>query len=252
MKIWSFMRASAIAFAFFTLSCQRPQPPRSVTPMPRLLICTLIGPPPALVVAVRDDSGRPAARGTTLETRDETGHVNRVTGLDVLTVGIHSRPGRLRYVVRKSGFNSPPPANVFVRWAGCSIVPESVSVTLRRRADAAPLRMVAIPAGDDINFGAGEFSLKLVALVDADPGVDTTVTWQSSDPRIVTVTDEGVVRSRCVPDKRKAVVTAITRAPPHLRARAHITVWGDTTCKARETPEAKLFRAEVLISSALQ
>jgi len=200
--------------------------------MPRLLVCSAVGGPPALVVAVRDDSGRPAARGATLQTRDERGHVNRVTGLDLSTIRIHSRPGGLSYRVRKRGYDAPPDGEVFVRWAGCQMITESVTVTLRRRGDAAPLRMVAIPAGDDINFGAGEYSLKLGAVVDADPGVDTTVTWRTSDQRIVTVTDDGVVRSRCLPDKRKAVVTATTRAPPHLRAHARITVWGDSTCKA--------------------
>lgn len=229
---WNRFRVGAFALAVVALACQRLDKPRSVTPMPRLLVCSAIGPPPALVVAVREDNGRPAARGTTLETRDERGHVNRVTGLDVSTVRIHSGPFGLRYRVRKRGFDAPPDGEVFVRMVGCGIIPESVSVTLRRRPDAAPLRMVAIPAGGDINFGAGEYSLQLGAVVDADPGVDTTVTWRTSDQRIVTVTGDGVIRSRCLTDKRNAVVTAITRAAPHLRARARITVWGDSTCKA--------------------
>jgi hypothetical protein len=224
--------ACAFALSVGMLGCQRLGQPRSVTPMPRLHVCSAVGGPPALVVAVREDNGRPAARGTTLETRDERGHVNRVTGLDVSTVRIHSRPGGLRYRVRKRGFDAPPDGEVFVRWAGCQMVSESVNVMLRRRRDAAPLRMVAIPSGDNINLGPGEYSTGLNAVVDADPGVDTTVTWHSSDPRIVTVTDDGVIRSRCLPDKREAVVTATTRAPPHLRARARITVWGDSTCRA--------------------
>lgn len=232
---WNRFRPSAFVITVLVVACQRPEPPRSLTPLPQLHICSAVGGPPALVVAVRDDSGRPAARGTSLETRDERGHVNRVTGLDVSNVSMHSRPGRLRYRVRKNGFDAPPPAEVFVHWAGCSMVTEYVNVTLRRRADAAPLRMIAIPAGGDINFGAGEYSLGLRAVVDADPGVDTTVTWQSSDTRIVTVSADGVIRSRCIPDKRKAVVTATTRAPPHLHTTARITVWGDSTCKAKET-----------------
>ena len=222
----------AFALSVIALACQWLDRPRTVTPMPRLGVCSPVGGPPALIVAVRDDNGQPAARGTVLETRDERGHVNRVTGLDASTVRIHSRPGGLRYRVRKRGFDAPPDGEVFVRWAGCQIVPESVTVTVRRRADAAPLRMIAIPLGDGINFGAGEYSLQLNAVVDADPGVDTTVTWHSSDPRIVTVTDDGVVRSRCLTNKREAIVTAITRAPPHLRAQARIKVWGDSTCKA--------------------
>ena len=130
----------AIVLAVLALGCQeRLGQPRSRTPLPRLLVCSTVGNPPALVVTVRDENGRPAARGATLDTRDERGHVNRVTGLDVSTIRIHSGPFGLRYRVRKRGFDAPPDGEVFVRMVGCDIMPESVTVTLRRRADAAEL-----------------------------------------------------------------------------------------------------------------
>ncbi len=181
-------------------------------------------------VEVRDDRGRPVARGAALELHDGARRYRFSTrdASDSLVLRNHEpMAGRFRVRVTKPGYAPAETSGVQVRSGPCGAEGSvTFALVLRKRPDAPPVRSVVI-LGPRMGLGPGEgFGVPLQAYVDADPGVDTSVIWSVSDTGALAVNQDGVVSSRLVRCRRSVAVIATSRADPRRRGRLEVEVEG--------------------------
>lgn len=178
-------------------------PPVTVT-AERPIVCVGTG-GPSVLVEVRGPDDEPAAYGASIIIRD--GAFVDSTGGPVwpryLGAG-NRRPGTYEVTVTKPGYEpvvltgvEAPPTGSPVCHYSEPAGPQRV-VHLRLLPDARPVRSVYVGDGG-MGFGLPYLQAQLSAVVDAAPGVSQAVRWASSDTTLVTVTEDGVVRSECTP-----------------------------------------------------
>ena len=198
-------------------------------------VCTLEPKPDAVVVELRTSSGAPAALGATAFAQDgaymdTTGPLVGVTssphGGDSSHIGLaNARGGNYTVRVTKPNWTTPPSKQVSVNGATCGrITSKSITMTLDPSPGAPPVRGIAIaPREVHVSFCGGSGPVQWY--VDADPGVSTAVSWESTDTTVVKVSQGGVVTIR---SKGTALVVARSIAFPQITGSAVVRV--DPVC----------------------
>jgi hypothetical protein len=185
---------------------------------------------PSVMVEVRDPRGRPAAMGTTIVIQDGAfgDSVDGSHPISELHVGAgERRPGRYEVRIYKPGYRPVvlrdvmAPGDAHCRYAEPTDVRK---VTLELLPNAPKVRsIVVLPPG--MGFGLPDLTLQLRAVVDADSDVSHGVRWTSSDTTVATVSETGVLRSKCRVASGDAIITATSLADPRVQGQARVTVW---------------------------
>ncbi|MBA2244594.1 MAG: Ig-like domain-containing protein [Gemmatimonadetes bacterium] len=187
---------------------------------------------PSVVVAIRDQEGRPAALGATLVIRDGE-FVDSAGPADAwseLHLGAgNRRAGTYEVRVSKPGYRDAMLSRVQVPGGPCGALRSvGVQVTLELLPDAPPVRSVVV-LPRSMGFGLPDLSLQLQAYVDAAAGLDTRVTWSSSDTTVAVVSPTGVVTSKCRTVTGSSVITATSVADPARQGFGYVAVYPPTT-----------------------
>jgi hypothetical protein len=187
---------------------------------------------PSVVVEVRDARGRPAAVGTTIVIQDGAfkDSVDGAHPVDELRVGAgERRPGRYEVRLYKPGYRTivlrdvMAPGDELCRYAEPSDIRK---VTLELLPNAPKVRsIIVLPPG--MGFGGAGYSLRLRAVVDADPGISHAVHWRSSDTTVATISSDGLLRTKCRAGTGATVITATSVVDPAVRGHASATVWAN-------------------------
>jgi hypothetical protein len=185
---------------------------------------------PSLRVEVRDDAGRAAARGATVAVRSERGYAASATGfVDSLTVAVGETEGGTFSVMVTKPWHAPAVLEgIRVPADACGVArPGRAAVVLAIRADAPPVRQVVVPPFG-FGFGWGGLTARLIAFVEAAPGVSTRVVWVSRDTTVARITPEGVLTSPCRTTPGATWVVAAAAADPARQDSVRVSVGADT------------------------
>ena len=159
--------------------------------------CSLVG-IPSVIVEVYDYQGQPAALGATATLTDEAGQTSSETGVGddaAIDISFDNRGNPFALEVTRPYHQSVTVENLSTPEGFCGITnPAQASVVLTLEPDAPPVRQVVV--GGPVGYGAC-IEEHLHASVVAAPGVSREVTWESSDPAVVSVTPGGFLRAGC-------------------------------------------------------
>jgi hypothetical protein len=177
---------------------------------------------------ITDAYGRGEALGTTATVRRGTDSI-RTTGSDTLHLDAgYAATGSFSVRVSRPFYRDTVLPNIVVQSGDCNILVTHVPVTLRLAPNAPPLRSVAIIGAEFLVF-PGE-QRQLIARVDADPGVDTRVTWSLSDSTLARITETGRVEAKCSLAGGVETVRVTMVADTTLHATRQFGVQKQTTC----------------------
>ena len=186
---------------------------------------------PGLDVGIRDASGRGGALGSTVVVRPAGATDSIVTaGRDTVRVlaGFLSA-GRFDVTVRKPFYRDTLAANVLVSAGECGgVIATHLPITLRLAPGAPPVRSVGILGNEFLPLATDK--AQLVAVVDADAGLSTAVTWRSRDTTLATVDANGLVSARCTTAGGTDTVTATSVADTSVRGKHPIVVTKQVSC----------------------
>lgn len=205
-----------------------------------------------MLVEVRDHLGQPAAFGTTIVIQegafrdsvdgqrnfgDPFGSGLRV-GAGERRVGIYDvrlyRPGYRR--VTLTGVRAPGDVR-----CGYAHPSDIRAVTLELLPDAPPVRAVVVST--DVGLGWPGLRARLLARVDASPGVSAALRWTSSDTTVAKLADPTdssvVVVSQCRRKEGVATITATSVVRPQSRGTARVTVFATPTSSQGVTGQPK-------------
>lgn len=169
-----------------------------------------------LVLEVRDQFGRPAATGAALAMVDRDYLARNVqeelrfTPLHLMTW--HNRPGRYLLRVTKPWY-APGSASVWMPDTGCGVERQRVQITLHLLRGAPAVRGITVfpPLGVP-RSPATAYPLQYV--IETNPGVDSTLTWQSSDSSVAIPRAGGFLTLPCRVTDALVTVTATSVADP--------------------------------------
>jgi hypothetical protein len=183
---------------------------------------------PGIDVLIRDRYGRGQALGATVIVR-RGGDSLETRGQDTLHVRAgYTTAGTFSIHVRKPFYRDTVLSNVIVRSGDCAVLVTEVPLTLQLEPNAPPMRSIAI-VGTGFLVVPGE-QRQLEARIDADPGVDTSVSWTLSDTTLAGIDAAGVVTARCSLTGGIETVRAIAIADTTLQATAQFGVQKQASC----------------------
>lgn len=184
----------------------------------------------SVTAEVRDADGRPNANGATVTIREPGGYEATARGYGDpsearIGVGDDNRTGPFTVEVTKPYFTSATVDNVRTPADLCGLTRSaSVEVTLTLLPGAPAVRQVVIPEGPYV-IGGGNLSGTVAAYVEAAPGVSREVTWNSSDPSVITMTPDGRFRTGCLEVEGSTTLTATSVADPTKKGVLEAAVW---------------------------
>jgi hypothetical protein len=184
---------------------------------------------PGIDLLVRDAQGRGLALGDTAITYRSSDSVVTV-GFDTLhlSAGVGA-PGTYAVRVKRPYYRDVMQSNVTVAQGQCgSTITTQVPVTLELAPGAPALRSIAV-IGAGFLAAPGAHS-QLVARVDADPSVPTTVTWRLKDSTVALVDASGMLTAKCTTKIVFDTVTAVATADTTVRGRASFQVAQQSSC----------------------
>jgi hypothetical protein len=190
--------------------------------------CALVG-FPAVAVVIRDDFGRPAAIGAKLVVRDGDFADSAVGEYDPLRLGTaDNRAGKYAVRVSRPWYGDVAVQNVKVSGDHCGAkATVFVPVTLHLVANAPPVRSVAV-IPPRAYYSLGGLILDYQAYVDANPGIDTGVTWTIDDTLYATLTPTGRLVTKCLnPNSGDVVVAATSNVDSTVRGHGYMRVGYD-------------------------
>ncbi len=181
-----------------------------------------------LMVTVRDQLGRPSALGATLIVRERAYADTALGENDSLRVGAaDNRAGIYSLEVTRPWYRSVEQQGVHVPGDRCGAI-ETVVVpaTLLLETGAPPVRIVVVMP-PRAGLGLAGLKLPYSSYVDADPGVDTRVTWEMSDTTVADISSTGVVVSKCRTQYGQAAVIATSVADTTKKGIAYVGVYAN-------------------------
>ncbi|MGH2901636.1 MAG: Ig-like domain-containing protein [Solirubrobacteraceae bacterium] len=135
-----------------------------------------------------------------------------------------NRGGNYTVTVTKPGWTSDS-RRVNVPGGSCGYVEtQNVRFEISLLPSAPPVRSVAVQPRS-VRFGFCGSGAQATAYVDADDGIDRTVTWRSADTTVATVSDKGVVS-----DKSRGTTKIFARSVADPRVEGSVSVQVDPTC----------------------
>ena len=153
---------------------------------------------PSVVVELHDDQRQPAALGAIATITDEVGQTMSKMGLNdgpLIDISFDNRGGPFTLEVTRPYHQSVTVEDLSTPEGPCGVTdPARTSVILTLEPDAPDVRQVIV--GGPNGYGAC-IEEQLHASVVAAPGVSKEVTWESSDPAVVSVTPGGFLRAGC-------------------------------------------------------
>ena len=183
---------------------------------------------PGVAVRLQDDFGRPAALGAKLVVHDGA-YVDSATGYsDPWTVGAaDNRAGTYTLVVTRPWYDSVVLSKVDVPGGSCGAYQTvTVSSIVHLAPGAPPVRnVVVMPHG--AGLGLAGLTLEYSAYVDANPGVDTTVTWSISDTTVARISPSGKLVSQCRTHWGEATVVATSTVDTTVKGTGDLTVFAN-------------------------
>jgi len=183
---------------------------------------------PGIDLLIRDRYGRGQALGATVIVR-RGGDSVETRGEDTLHVRAgYVTAGTFSIHVRKPFYRDTVLSNVVVRSGDCAVLVTHVPLTLQLAPNAPPIRSIAI-IGTAFLVIPGE-QQQLEARIDADPGVDTSVSWALSDTTLARIDAAGVVTAKCSLAGGVESVRAIASADTTLQATAQFGVQKQASC----------------------
>ena len=183
---------------------------------------------PGIDLLIRDRYGRGQALGATVIVR-RGGDSVETRGEDTLHVRAgYVTAGTFSIHVRKPFYRDTVLSNVVVRSGDCAVLVTQVPLTLQLAPNAPPIRSIAI-IGTAFLVIPGE-QHRLEARIDADPGVDTSVSWALSDTTLARIDASGVVTAKCSLAGGIETVRAIAIADTTLQATAQFGVQKQASC----------------------
>jgi Big-like domain-containing protein len=197
----------------------------------QVLINGIIIYPNGVDLQVRDPFGRGQAIGTTVVLRASDGSTDQGHVADTLhIVGEYNRAGTFSATISRPYYLTQIISKIQATPTpdGCSVNTANVPVTLQLAPDAPPLRAMVIVGAQFL--GAPGQQTQLVAHFDANPGVSTAVTWQSSDTSLATVNANGVVTPKCVTSGGTVKITATSVVNPSISAFVNMGVTAAASC----------------------
>ena len=218
---------AAIALAACDRDPKRPDGCMDLT-MPGLVI-----PGQGLDVTIRDSLGRGQALGARVVVRAASGALDSVVSTGIDTVHVRAgfaAAGNYALSVHKPFYRDATIASVTVNAGECAgAITTNVPVTLRLLAGAPPVRSVGF-LGGTVFLVLPTDTAKLTAVVDADPGLTTAVSWRSADTTLATVSASGTVSARCTTLGGTDTVTAVSMADTTVRGKQRVVVTKQSTC----------------------
>lgn len=191
-----------------------------------------------IYVEIRDLQGRPNAIGAVVTIRNQEGYKASAEGFgDPLRVYVgESEGGIFDIKVRKPWHTKATIRGVEVPEDSCGLwASKRVEVTLPLLAGAPAVRqVVAAPYG--YGFGRGNMTDRLVAYVEAAPGISRQVVWRSEDTSVVEITPEGILTTQCRARSGSTLVTATSVADPTKRDSVQVSVFRDQNPKRCPAP----------------
>ena len=193
-------------------------------PTPSAVVCLSIG-GPSIVVTVRTANGSPAAFGATLVIRDGAFADTAGPIYDDLHLGAGDRrPGVYDVTVTKPWYQPVFVPHVVAAGGPCGVEsPATLEVTLVLLPGAPPVRSVVVASPDMAFFAAG-LTAQMSTHVDADVGIDTSVTWQISDSTVASLSPTGWLRSQCRTATGSATIEARSVVDSSKVGYAYVTV----------------------------
>lgn len=193
----------------------------------------ILVPDPPINVAIRDTLGRGQALGATVVVRHASGGLDSTVNTGSDTVHVRAgfpAAGSYSVTVHKPFYRDVSIASVTVNAGECTgAITTNVPVILRLLAGAPPVRSVGLLGGTVFLMAATD-TAKLTAVVDADPGLTTAVSWRLADTTLATVSASGTVHARCTTLGGTDTVTAVSVADTTVRAKQSVVVAKQSTC----------------------
>ncbi len=185
---------------------------------------------PGVAVELEDALGRPAAYGAKLIVRDGA-YVDSSFGYsDPRSIGAaDNRAGTYTLEITRPWYSRVVLPDVQVPGGTCGAYQTvTVSSTLHLVPEAPPVRIVVVvPHG--AGLGLPGLELPYSAYVDANPGLDTTVTWSISDTTVARISPSGRAVSQCRTHWGEATVVATSTADTTVKGEAQLTVWANAS-----------------------
>jgi hypothetical protein len=183
---------------------------------------------PSIDLLVRDANGRGEAFGTKATVYRGSDSVV-TTGIDTLHLRAgYTDAGSFKVRVSRPFYQDVVLPSVAVLPGQCNVLVTTVPVTLSLAPGAPAIRALAI-FGTDFLYTPG-VQLQLVARLDADPGIPTTVNWRVADTVLARIDANGLLTAKCTLVGGADSVTAISTADTTVRAKAIFGVAKQTAC----------------------
>ena len=184
---------------------------------------------PPIDLLVRDGVGRGQALGDTAIVYSGNDSVI-TTSFDTLHLRTgFTQPGTFTVRVKRAFYRDAVVQNVVVLSGSCrGTLTTEGSVTLQLAPGAPSIRSLAV-LGTDFLYAPG-VQRQLVARLDADPGVPTTVIWRLSDSTLTSIDGNGLITAKCSIVGGTEKVTAVANADTTVKGSATFGVVKAASC----------------------
>jgi hypothetical protein len=185
--------------------------------------------PAGIELAIRNQFGQAEAAGAVVKVLDADRTPVGSYRADSLTLTVFIiRAGTYSVEISKQFYRDTTISRIVVLSGPCTVQTTKTAVVLQFAAGAPPVRGVAV-FGTMFLASPGS-QARMVATVDADPGVSRDVTWRLTDTTMARIDPTGLVTSKCSIRGGTDTVTATSVADPSVTGRATFGVGTQASC----------------------
>jgi hypothetical protein len=200
-------------------------------------MCDMQGPPgirvgpPGIELSIRNQFGQAEATGVVVKVLDAKRTPGGWLQTDSLTLTVNDiLAGTYTVELSKPFYRDTTISSLVVLEGPCPgwVQTTNKTVVLQLAAGAPPVRSVAVYGTDFLATPGSQ--ARLVAAVDADPGLSRDVTWRLADTTMARIDQTGLVTSKCSTRGGVDSVTATSVADPGVTGRATFGVGPQASC----------------------